>query len=52
MTLTAPAQGRSRRRPRVGTTLTYLSLVVASLVVALTVMSVENTGRSGPSDMM
>ncbi|OKK13472.1 carbohydrate ABC transporter permease [Streptomyces sp. CB02400] len=35
MTLTAPAQGRSRRRPRVATTLTYLSLVVASLVVLL-----------------
>ncbi|MEW2072172.1 carbohydrate ABC transporter permease [Streptomyces sp. NPDC017966] len=35
MTLTAPAQGRSRRRPGVATTLTYLSLVVASLVVLL-----------------
>ncbi|MER6623253.1 carbohydrate ABC transporter permease [Streptomyces sp. NPDC000931] len=35
MTLTAPAQGRSRRRPRVATALTYLSLVVASLVVLL-----------------
>ncbi|MET9775596.1 carbohydrate ABC transporter permease [Streptomyces sp. NPDC006367] len=31
----APAQDRPRRRPRVGTTLTYLSLVVASLVVLL-----------------
>ncbi|GAA3245290.1 carbohydrate ABC transporter permease [Streptomyces labedae] len=38
MTLTAPtrrAQEQTRRRPRVSTALTYLSLVVASLVVLL-----------------
>ncbi|CAL9610690.1 L-arabinose transport system permease protein AraQ [Streptomyces sp. enrichment culture] len=35
MTLTAPAQDRPRRRLGVATALTYLSLVVASLVVLL-----------------
>lgn len=35
MTLTAPARNPSRRRPGIATTLTYLSLVAASLVVLL-----------------
>jgi multiple sugar transport system permease protein len=35
MTITAPTRQRTRRRPGLGTVLTYLSLIVASLVVLL-----------------
>ncbi|GAA3994384.1 carbohydrate ABC transporter permease [Streptomyces marokkonensis] len=40
MTITAPAQDRPRRRLRVGTALTYLSLIVASLVILVPLLVV------------
>ncbi|MFC8100230.1 carbohydrate ABC transporter permease [Streptomyces sp. NPDC057363] len=40
MTITAPAQDRPRRRLRVGTALTYVSLIVASLVVLVPLLVV------------
>lgn len=40
MTIAAPAQDRPRRRPRIGTALTYLSLIVASLVVLVPLLVV------------
>jgi multiple sugar transport system permease protein len=40
MTITAPAQDRPRRRLRIGTTFTYLSLIAASLVVLVPLLVV------------
>ncbi|MER7053291.1 MULTISPECIES: carbohydrate ABC transporter permease [unclassified Streptomyces] len=40
MTITAPAQDRPRRRLRLGTALTYLSLIVASLVILVPLLVV------------
>jgi multiple sugar transport system permease protein len=40
MTITAPERNQARRRPRIGAALTYLSLIIASLVVLVPLLVV------------